>query len=287
MTVPVFRFAPSPNGRLHLGHAYSALLNQKMARAMEGRLLVRMEDIDRERCTPALEQTMLEDLGWIGLQWESPVRRQSEHFGVYSQALEKLIGLDLVYPAFLSRKDIRREIEKIAGETDKWPRDPDGALLYPPSDRQLSQRERDRRMSEGKPFSWRLNMERALQRIALPLNWTETAPETHNVVAQPQDWGDVIVARKDMPTSYHLSVVIDDALQGITHVVRGRDLYHATSVHRVLQHILEIPPPVYLHHTLVLDHDGQKLSKSRKDTSLRDLREQGRTPREISDLVGL
>ncbi|PSH69194.1 tRNA glutamyl-Q(34) synthetase GluQRS [Phyllobacterium brassicacearum] len=286
MTAPVFRFAPSPNGHLHLGHAYSALLNLRMARAMKGRLLLRMEDIDRERCTPELDQAMLEDLHWIGLDWELPVRRQSEHFAVYSEALDKLIGMDLVYPAFLSRGDIKREIEKSAGGKDNWPRDPDGTLLYPNADRQLSQRERDRRIGEGRLFSWRLNMDRAVELLRVPLSWTEFAPE-HTVLARPQDWGDIIIARRDMPTSYHLSVVIDDALQGITHVVRGRDLLHATSVHRLLQHLLGIEPPLYHHHTLILDRDGQKLAKSRKDTSLRDLREQGKTRQDIFDQVGL
>ncbi len=287
MTVPVFRFAPSPNGHLHLGHAYSALLNQQMASAMGGRLLLRMEDIDRARCTPELEQSMLEDLRWIGLEWEQPVRRQSEHFAVYREALDRLINMDLVYPAFLSRSDIKHEIERIAGDRDGWPRDPDGALLYPPTDRQLSTHERERRISQGEPFSWRLNMDRALEDIGEPLFWNEIEPEKHAVEAAPRTWGDVIIARKDMPTSYHLSVVIDDALQGITHVVRGKDLFHATSVHRLLQRIFEIEPPVYHHHSLVLDHDGEKLSKSRKDTALRSLRQEGVTRQEIHALVGL
>ncbi len=195
--------------------------------------------------------------------------------------------MELVYPAFLSRGDIKREIERIAGHRDNWPRDPDGALLYPTAERQLSQRERDRRIAEGRPFSWRLNMDRALEQVGLPLSWKEILPKAHTVPARLQDWGDVIVARRDMPTSYHLSVVIDDALQGITHVVRGKDLFHATSVHRLLQHLLGIEPPLYHHHALILDRDGQKLSKSRKDTSLRDLREQGKTCQDIFDLVGL
>jgi glutamyl-Q tRNA(Asp) synthetase len=283
MTVPVFRFAPSPNGHLHLGHAYSALLNQQMARDAGGRLLLRMEDIDRERCTPELEKAMQEDLHWIGFDWENPVRRQSEHFAVYREALDRLINMELVYPAFLSRGEIKREIEKLGGN-ESWPRDPDGALLYPPTDRQLSAREREQRISEGQSFSWRLNMDHALEHIGEPLFWTELAGEER---AAPRVWGDVIIARKDMPTSYHLSVVVDDALQGITHVVRGKDLFQATSVHRLLQRLFDIEPPVYHHHALILDHDGEKLSKSRKDTALRSLRKQGRTRQEIFDLVGL
>jgi glutamyl-Q tRNA(Asp) synthetase len=287
MTDPVFRFAPSPNGHLHLGHAYSALLNQRMADACGGRLLLRMEDIDRERCTPALEQSMQEDLRWIGFEWEKPVRRQSEHFSVYKEALDRLIGLELVYPAFLSRGGIRREIVHIAGSVDNWPRDPDGALLYPHTDRQLPARERVRRIAEGHPFSWRLNMDRALNHIGEPLSWRELSLDSPMVQAAPQVWGDVIIARKDIPTSYHLSVVIDDALQGITHVVRGKDLFQATSVHRLLQQIFDIEPPLYHHHSLVLDKDGEKLSKSRKDTSLRSLREDGVTPAEIKAMAGL
>lgn len=286
MTVPVFRFAPSPNGHLHLGHAYSALLNQQMARETGGRLLLRMEDIDRERCTPALEAAMQKDLHWLGFDWETPVRRQSEHFEIYRQSLDRLIQMELVYPAFLSRSDIKHEMHKVTSTGSDWPHDPDGAALYPPADRELSQHARDQRMNEGLPFSWRLNMDRALAHVGQPLFWHETADNT-GIEARPQDWGDVIIARKDMPTSYHLSVVIDDALQGITQVVRGKDLYHATGIHRLLQHILGLEPPAYHHHDLILDQGGQKLSKSRKDTSLRALRLEGVTPEQIRELVGL
>ncbi len=285
MTIPVFRFAPSPNGSLHLGHAFSALLNQKMAHEMAGRLLLRMENIDRERCAPELEHLMLDDLEWIGLTWEQPVRRQSEHFPLYQQALDHLIEMELVYPAFLSRSGIKQEIER--SNIDDWPRDPDGAMLYPPTERLLSKREQKSRMDRGHPYAWRLNMDRALEAAGIELTWQEFGSHEHKVKARPQDWGDVIIARRDMPTSYHLSVVIDDALQGITHVVRGRDLYHATSVHRLLQHLFGIDPPLYHHHRLILDDEGNKLSKSRKDTSLRSLREQGITRQEICNLIGL
>ncbi|EJM99244.1 tRNA glutamyl-Q(34) synthetase GluQRS [Phyllobacterium sp. YR531] len=284
MTVPVFRFAPSPNGSLHLGHAYSALLNQKIAHNLHGRLLLRLEDIDRERCTPELEYFMLDELEWIGFSWEQPVRRQSEHFPVYQAALDRLIQMDLVYPAFLSRSGIRDEIER--SNIDDWPRDPDGAPLYPHTERELSNRERQARISAGKPFAWRLNMDRAIETTGKPLVWHEFISH-ENIYARPQDWGDVIIARRDMPTSYHLSVVIDDSLQGITHVVRGKDLYHATSVHRLLQHLFGIEPPLYHHHRLILDESGNKLSKSRKDTSLRSLRQKGMTRQEICDLIGL
>lgn len=284
MTVPVFRFAPSPNGHLHLGHAFSALLNRKMAQDMNGRLLLRMEDIDRERCTPDLERSMLDDLAWIGFAWEQPVRRQSEHFALYQEALDRLIRMELVYPAFLSRKEIRLEIEK-AG-IDDWPRDPDGALLYPQAERELTRRERDRRLGTGQPYTWRLNMDRALETAGTPLAWFEFCHEKL-VHAHPRDWGDVIIARRDMPTSYHLSVVIDDAVQGITHVVRGQDLFQATGVHRLLQQLFGIEPPAYHHHKLILDQDGKKMSKSRKGTSLRSLLFQGVTPQQVRELVGL
>lgn len=284
MTIPVFRFAPSPNGSLHLGHAYSALLNQKMAQEMDGRMLLRMEDIDRERCTPGLEAPMLDDLEWIGLSWEQPVRRQSEHFPVYQEALNRLIEMELVYPAFLSRSGIKREIER--SDISDWPHDPDGAPLYPATERELSKRQQQARMAAGQPYAWRLNMDRALETVGKQLVWQEFASR-EQINASPQAWGDVIIARRDMPTSYHLSVVIDDALQAITHVVRGKDLYDATSVHRLLQHLFGIEPPLYHHHRLVLDDDGNKLSKSRKDTSLRSLCDQGVTRQEICDLIGL
>lgn len=284
MTVPVFRFAPSPNGHLHLGHAYSALLNKQMAQGMDGRLLLRMEDIDRERCTPDLERSMLDDLARIGFAWEQPVRRQSEHFALYQEALDRLIRMELVYPAFLSRKEIRLEIEK--ARIDDWPRDPDGALLYPLAERELTRRERDRRLGTGQPYTWRLNMDRALETADTPLAWRELCDEKL-IHAHPRKWGDVIIARRDMPTSYHLSVVIDDAVQGITHVVRGQDLFQATSVHRLLQQLFGIEPPAYHHHKLILDQDGNKMSKSRKGTSLRSLLLEGVTPQQIRELVGL
>ncbi|MEK1886547.1 MAG: tRNA glutamyl-Q(34) synthetase GluQRS [Phyllobacterium sp.] len=288
MTVPVFRFAPSPNGYLHLGHAYSALLNQKMARDVGGRLLLRMEDIDRDRCSPELEAAMLEDLRWLGMTWEGPVRRQSEHFPVYREALERLTAMGLVYPAFMTRGEVKRTTEASEQGIEGWPRDPDGALLYPPGDRHLSDVEQARRIADGgEPYALRLDNDRALDTIQGTLSWEEDIPRHGIVEARPQDWGDVVIARKDIPTSYHLSVVIDDALQGVTHVVRGKDLFHSTSVHRLLQHLLGIDPPIYHHHELILDHDGEKLSKSRKDTSLRELRHAGTTRQQIVDMVGL
>ncbi|TFZ70171.1 tRNA glutamyl-Q(34) synthetase GluQRS [Brucella suis] len=291
MTVPVFRFAPSPNGQLHLGHAYSALLNANMAEQSGGRFLLRMEDIDTARCTPALEQGIYDDLHWLGLRWETPVRRQSEHFGEYRNALTKLADKGLVYPAFLSRSEVRKRISKACARGDDWPSDPDGTPLYPQDERNMSEKEQMEHIVSGAPYAWRLDMDKALASAGEPLFWNESGAgpdgETGRLAADPARWGDVVIARKDTPTSYHLSVVVDDALQGITHIVRGRDLFHATSVHRLLQKLLGLPEPLYHHHDLVLGEDGQKLSKSRKDTALASLREQGWTPADIRAKLGL
>lgn len=289
-STPVFRFAPSPNGPLHLGHAYCALLNARLA-ATGGRVLLRIEDIDLERCTPALEAAMLDDLAWLGLHWEQPPRRQSEHFGVYAQALDRLRRGGLVYPAFMSRGEVRAAIAAAREAGAVWPLDPDGVPLYPPDDRTLSQAERARRIAEGRPYAWRLDTRAAVEAAATRLDWQEfTGPDlaaTRTVAADPEAWGDVVLARRDVPTSYHLSVVVDDALQSITHVVRGRDLFAATSVHRLLQVLLGLPQPRYLHHRLILGPDGRKLSKSAGDTGLSELRRRGVTTAEIVARIGL
>jgi glutamyl-Q tRNA(Asp) synthetase len=289
MPPPVFRFAPSPNGFLHLGHARSALLNFDLARRSGGRLLLRIEDIDATRCRPEYEAAIYEDLAWLGIVWEQPVRRQSDHFALYREAAERLAREGLLYPAFESRA----EISRLVGEKDRagnWPRDPDGAPLYPGTARRMSPAERERRLHSGAPYALRLDMAAALARTGA-LSWTEqgTGPdgETGEVAARPGQWGDVILARKDTPTSYHLSVVVDDALQGVTHVVRGQDLFRATSVHRLLQALLGLPQPVYRHHPLVLDEDGRKLAKSTRATALRALRAAGTTAAEVRRLVGL
>jgi glutamyl-Q tRNA(Asp) synthetase len=289
MPPSVFRLAPSPNGYLHLGHAFSALLNFDLARQTGGRFLLRIEDIDATRCRPEYEAAIYEDLAWLGIAWEMPVRRQSEHFAAYSEAIDKLSALNLIYPSFESRAEIARLVEareKIA----PWPRDPDGASLYPGTAKSLSPAERSELIASGAPFALRLDMDAAMARTG-PLAWTEQgegpAGETGTVAARPQDWGDVILARKETPTSYHLSVVIDDARQGITHVVRGEDLFWSTSVHRLLQILLDLPQPAYRHHRLIRDAAGQKLSKSTQATGLRELRAAGATPAKIRQLVGL
>ena len=289
MSQPVFRFAPSPNGYLHLGHAFSALLNHDMARAAGGRLLLRIEDIDAARCRPQFEAAIFEDLGWLGVTWEAPVRRQSQHLDTYRAALERLEAQGLIYPSFESRAEIFR----LAAERERqapWPRDPDGAPLYPGDAKRLARAERARKIAAGVPFALRLDMERALAQTGV-LDWSETgrgpAGETGTIAAAPQAWGDVILARKETPTSYHLAVVVDDALQGITRVVRGEDLFRSTGVHRLLQALLGLPAPIYHHHRLILDSDGSKLSKSTQATGLRELRARGVEPREIRKRVGL
>lgn len=286
---PVFRFAPSPNGHLHLGHAYSALLNADLARQSGGRLLLRIEDIDVTRCRPEYEQAIYEDLAWLGIAWETPVRRQSDHLDAYIAASAGLAAMGLLYPSFESRTEIAR---LVAAEEAKgpWPRDPDGAPLYPGSARSLSADEVAELKRSGAPMALRLDMAAAIARVGA-LVWREQGSgpdgETGDVAAQPAAWGDVILARKEVPTSYHLSVVIDDALQGVTDVVRGQDLFWSTSVHRLLQALLGVPAPVYRHHALLRDETGAKLAKSIASTGLRELRKEGATPADIRRLVGL
>jgi len=289
MSPPVFRFAPSPNGYLHLGHAFSALLNFDLAREVEGQFLLRIEDIDPTRCRREFEIAIYEDLAWLGISWETPVRRQSEHFDAYRKAVEQLMAQGLLYPSFESRAEITRLVaeREAAGP---WPRDPDGAPLYPGAARSLPAPEQQRLIKAGAPYALRLDMAAARAR-ANHLTWTEQgegpAGERGTMTARPEAWGDVILARKETPTSYHLSVVIDDALQGVTDVVRGQDLFWSTSVHRLLQELLGIASPTYRHHRLIRDSAGQKLSKSTKATALRELRAGGATPADIRRLVGL
>jgi glutamyl-Q tRNA(Asp) synthetase len=286
---PVFRFAPSPNGFLHLGHAYSALLNFDLARASGGRFLLRIEDIDTVRCRPEFEAAIYQDLAWLGIDWEQPVRRQAEHFADYRRAIEQLSLRGLIYPSFESRAEIARLVAQKEANA-AWPRDPDGAPIYPGTAKLLAPDERARLLASGAPHALRLAMAAACA-LAGDLGWTEhgegPAGETGAVAARPQAWGDVILARKETPTSYHLCVVVDDALQGVTEVVRGADLFWSTSVHRLLQRLLDLPQPIYRHHRLILDGEGLKLSKSTRATALRELRDGGATPAAIRRLVGL
>jgi len=288
MAASVYRFAPSPNGYLHLGHALSALLNADMAAKAGGRFLLRIEDTDPTRCHPEFERAIYEDLVWLGIEWEKPVRRQSDHFQEYTAALVRLENEGLVYPAFESRALIARLVREREAETGRpWPTDPDGAPLYPGQAQGLSPAESARRRA-AEPYALRLNLQQALASVGRPLSWIETGAATEGAPeARAELWGDVVLGRKETPASYHLAVVLDDALQGVTHIVRGRDLYEATSIHRLLQEILELPAPIYHHHRLVLDEDGRKLAKRDKSTTLRDLRVAGWTPADVRRAVGL
>jgi glutamyl-Q tRNA(Asp) synthetase len=281
----VFRFAPSPNGYLHRGHAFSAVLNQRAADATEGRLLLRIEDIDVTRARPEFEAAITEDLGWLGLQWEQPVLRQSERFDAYREALTELERLGLLYPSFLTRGEIRARVAEAEAGGQQWPRDPDGAPLYPGGERAWSIEARRAEMASGKPYALRLDMARALE-AGVALSWREVDPfreEYAGVLraADPAAWGDVVLARKELPASYHLCVVVDDAFQGVTDVVRGLDLQPSTSVHRLLQALLGLPEPRYFHHRLILDATGAKLAKSRGSETIRARREAGESPDEL------
>ena len=277
----VFRFAPSPNGFLHAGHAVSALLNDRLARECGGTFLLRIEDIDVTRCTRAFADAIEQDLRWLGLTWPEPVRRQSEHVSSYHAAQATLADAGLLYPCFCTRGDIARDI---AGRI-AWPRDPDGAPVYPGACRALSAVERRARMAT-RPHAWRLDMSEACRRRG-QIAWVEEVDGgAGTVIADPLAWGDVVLARKDIGTSYHVAVVVDDAAQGITHVVRGRDLFAATAIHRVLQTLLGLPAPVYRHHALARDDTGEKLAKSRLSTPLRKLRDEGMTPAQLRARLG-
>jgi glutamyl-Q tRNA(Asp) synthetase len=280
LSPPVFRFAPSPNGYLHLGHAYSALLNQRMARDAGGRLLLRIEDIDLARCRPEYVQAIYEDLEWLGLEWETPVRRQSEHFDDYALALGRLIKAGLVYSSWMTRAEAAK-----LSNTGKV--DPLGVPHHPLTERNLDQAIISQRQLDGIPFAWRLNMEKAAAAGPPMLSWSESGPgQLLSQRADPAAWGDVVIARKETPTSYHLSVVVDDALQGVTDVVRGMDLFSQTSVHRLLQELLGLPTPRYHHHRLIVGADGEKLAKRAASTPLRLLRQQGITSGDIRKALG-
>jgi glutamyl-Q tRNA(Asp) synthetase len=289
VTFPVFRFAPSPNGRLHLGHAYSALLNAEWARRARGRFLLRIEDIDLARCRPEFEALLYEDLSWLGLSWERPVRRQSEHFEDYLTAFLRLKARGLAYPCFCSRSEVASAVarrEALAGTA--LPRDPDGAPLYPGTCRHLPEAAAAERIGRGEPHAWRLHMSRALAAHTGPGHYTRVGLDGREtlVPTRPESWGDAVIVRKDVPTSYHLSVVVDDDLQGVTHVVRGADLEAATDLHVLLQGLMGLATPLYHHHRLVLDPAGEKLAKSVGSTALADLRAQGATPSDIRRRLG-
>lgn len=283
---PRLRFAPSPNGYLHLGHAYSALVGWRLARQLGGCFLVRIEDIDRARSREDYVEAILEDLAWIGLTWEQPVQRQSQNFAAYALAFEKLRDMNVVYPCFATR----REIAEAAGAGNV---DPEGAPLCLGLSRNLASDEVLERLARGERAAWRLDSEKALA-LARSLSGGDITMRVLDGQGRmirrdvcPDRWGDAVILRKDIPASYHLAVVVDDAAQEITHVTRGADLEQATDLHRLLQVLLELPEPIYHHHRLIVDETGQKLSKSAKAQSLRALRHQGAMPADIFRAIGL
>jgi glutamyl-Q tRNA(Asp) synthetase len=277
---PILRFAPSPNGFLHLGHAYSALFTEHWARALGGRFLLRIEDIDPGRSKPEFTGAIFDDLHWLGLAWPEPVLHQSARLPAYAEAAARLDRLGLLYPCFCSRS----EIAAAATGTD-----PDGAPFYAGACRQLPASEVMMRLGRGDPAQHRLDMARAVA-LAGPLTFTlaQPTPDDRPQIryARPERWGDVVIQRKEVPTSYHLGVVVDDAAQAVTHVTRGRDMEVATDVHVLLQFLLGLPSPTYTFHRLILDGDGRKLAKSRGSASLRDLRGAGWSAADVRRELG-
>lgn len=274
----VTRFAPSPTGYLHLGTIYSALFTENAAREANGRFLIRIEDTDRGRCRPEFEEQILDDLKWMGLEWEEPIRRQSEHLESYQTALQDLVAQGLLYPCFCTRKEILEEIDA-AGVAPHGPEGP----VYPGTCRHLSQHEREEKISAGEAFALRLDTERAHARVG-EITWRDR--DKGQVIAQPERFGDVVVARKDGWPSYHLAVTWDDHLQGITLVTRGDDLFEATDIHRLLQALLNLDTPEYHHHQLLLDPQGRRLAKRDKDVNIKSLRDAGKTPGDVKIMCG-
>jgi glutamyl-Q tRNA(Asp) synthetase len=275
---PVTRFAPSPTGYLHLGHAHSALVGWRTARESGGRFLLRIEDIDGARCTPEFEAAIHEDLAWLGLDWEEPPRRQSEHMADYAAALAQLEARGLLYPCFCTRREIRAEIDR-AGQA---PHGPDGPL-YPGTCCGLSAEKREAHMADGRAYALRLDVEKAVA-AAGPLTWRDR--ERGELAADPASLGDVVLARKEIATSYHLAVTLDDADQGITLVTRGEDLFHTTHAHRLLQALLDLPVPEWQHHGLITGTDGERLAKRADAQSIRALRKAGKSAAEVRALAG-
>jgi glutamyl-Q tRNA(Asp) synthetase len=281
LSQPVLRFAPSPNGRLHLGHAYSALYSWNAARQLGGIALLRIEDIDLERSKPEFVAAIFQDLHWLGFSWPEPVMLQSERMDIYADAGNHLRDQGLLYPCFCSRTELAASSEG---------NDPDGAPLYPGTCRHMQRGEQIERLERGDPVQFRLDVEKAMDRVGM-LTFSVVGPLITDRPqirhARPERWGDVVLQRKGMPTSYHLSVVVDDAEQGITHVTRGRDMEAATDIHALLQMLLGLPSPIYNFHKLILNDDGKKLAKTRNSEGLADLRAKGWTPEDVRRAVGL
>jgi glutamyl-Q tRNA(Asp) synthetase len=279
MTAIVTRFAPSPTGFLHLGHAHSALVGWRTARAAGGRFLLRIEDIDRTRCRREFTDAIFEDLAWLGLDWDGAVRVQSEHFADYRAALDRLAAQGLLYPCFCTRAAIKAEMAR----ADAAPHGAEGPL-YPGTCRSLAPEARERRIAAGEEFALRLDVAKALA-LTGALSWQDEGAGC--VTADPLAHGDVVLARKDTPTSYHLAVTVDDALQGVTLVTRGEDLFAATHIHRLLQALLDLPVPRYRHHRLLTDAAGRRYAKRDRAMTLRALRDAGRTPAEVRAMAGV
>ncbi len=276
----ITRFAPSPTGWLHLGHAYAALFAHHEAKRVGWRFLLRLEDIDLARSRPEYEQGIYDDLRWLGVEWETPVRKQSEHFAEYRDALEKLRMMGLLYPCFCTRREIQEEI----GHAGQAPHGPEGPS-YPGICKKLSADEVTERIASGRDYALRLNLEKAMTHTGRDLIWRDLSHG--EFIADPMPLGDVVLARKDTPTSYHLAVVVDDAAQGITLVTRGEDLLPATHLHRVLQSLLGLPVPVWKHHRLITDEAGKRLAKRDDARSLRTLRESGWKPQRVREELNL
>ena len=285
----VTRFAPSPTGRLHLGHAYSALLAHDMSRREGGLLLLRMEDIDATRCRPEYEAAILEDLAWLGLTWPTPVRRQSEHFTDYASALEKLRNIGVLYRCFLTRREIAEE----AMSAPHAPGEGGDGIIYRGPSTPMSEDEQEFRMARGDAFAWRLSMSYSqdlLGEVFARLEFRERDEATkaeRSIAARPEIHGDIVLARKDTPASYHLCVVHDDALQGVTHVIRGEDLRDATHVPVLLQRLLGLPHPIYTHHHLLTDETGRRFAKRDRSLTLAALRDAGLAAVDIRARIGL
>ncbi len=318
----VTRFAPSPTGLLHLGHAYAAIFAHDLAREHDGRFLLRIEDIDTTRCRPEFEEQVYDDLAWLGLHWDQPVRRQSDHLALYRSKLEELSGRGLLYPCFCTRREIAEEIERMPSA----PHGPEGPV-YPGTCRMLSLAERDKRLDEGMPHAWRLNIEAALERfqekwarfsvrkhdqtrnlehfhesnnlgnalasssVSSTLSFIETGRgaqgEQGKIRVEPHLFGDIVLGRKDLGISYHLAVTLDDHLQGVTVVTRGEDLFDATHVQRLLQELLGLDVPAYHHHRLIRHETGRRLAKRDKDLTIKALRTAGASPGDIREKLGL
>lgn len=271
----VTRFAPSPTGYLHRGHAFSALTAHEAARAAGGRFLLRIEDIDATRCRPEFEAAILEDLAWLGLTWETPVRRQSDHLDDYQAALARLEADGLLYRCFRTR----REVAQAMASAPHGPMEAYRGAPPPPD-------EEARRLAAGEPFAWRLSLDAAERRLGGFAHLTFEEEGEGTLPARPELGGDVVLARKDVGVAYHLAVVVDDALQGITHVIRGRDLFEATHVQRLLQALLGLPTPVYRHHALLTGPDGRRYAKRDRAETLRSLRERGMSPADLRRELG-